>query len=255
MKPMEHARDWIQYVATAVAVVGVIWLHRVLENALPLAASYVFIACALAVFFAVVELAIRTCLNSSYTIRRFIMGAQHIEGWWVDVIVDPGSKLPVFGAVLRIDYDYETDEYLLSGQDFNHDGSARGAFTSTQAAYSRYVLTYRFDAHLLAEPKPSEGGVGILTFLRRGDSATISFSGFLYEPHRLANLYIQGERILDKTISAELDAARDQGPAIGRRIALDHMKRWHDRFKADRADDKSERKSVAVEVPMTESVP
>ncbi|HEX7137796.1 MAG TPA: hypothetical protein VF219_08115 [Vicinamibacterales bacterium] len=229
MKPIEQARDWIQYVATGLAIIGGVWLHRMLEDKVPSAVKYLFIGCVLVVFFAVVEIGVRTCLNSSYTIRRLIMGAQDIEGWWADVILDPRSKEPMFGAVLRVDY--EGGEYVLSGQDFNDDGSTRGDFTATQSIYSRYVLSYRFDAHLLSEPKPSVGGIGILNFMRRGDAIPIAFSGFLYEPHRLASLYIYGERIIDKATVAELRASQKQATEAGRRIALDYMKRSRNRFK------------------------
>lgn len=232
MKRIEQTRDWVHYLATSLAVLGGIWLDRNIENRLDSTIKYLLIGSVIIVFFVVLELCLRLCLNTSYWVRKLIIGKHDIEGWWVDVVVDPKNKQPMFGAVFRIDY--ENDEYLISGQDFNPDGSIRGGFTSTQSMYDRYILNYRFDTHLMNEPRPSEGGTGILNFIRRGSAPIIAFSGFLFDPHRLANLYVYGEKISDSKLIDQLQTSEwEQASEASQKAALDYInERWLKRFKS-----------------------
>lgn len=77
----------------------------------------------------------------SARLRRWIMGPEFVEGWWVDVSFAPGETV-WNGGLLRIWY--EGRRMRVEGETFDERGLRRGPFRSNFSTFDNQVLTWGY---------------------------------------------------------------------------------------------------------------
>ncbi|MYL85035.1 hypothetical protein GTA51_18145 [Desulfovibrio aerotolerans] len=119
----------------------------------------VLFATILVVTFWFLERIVDARLDKIWIFRAIAMGADNIEGVWLDVVRDNGGIR--CGALLTICY--QDSQYVISGEEYFPGGGAGGAFNTDMSVYRHRKINYIYNA-TEADGQTSMSGRGYYEF-------------------------------------------------------------------------------------------
>jgi hypothetical protein len=166
-------------------------LGQVTHASVPMYVSAIYIL-ALIFIYSTLEVAADAAIDGSRRVRRWLMGKDDIEGYWLNIVYQ--SDRIIAGGVLYIYY--ENRSYKMEGRDFDLDGVWRGWFGTDISRYSNRCLSYKYHA-LRPGPRDDGTGHGENNFTSGGPGSIRQFDGYFFEDRNERRFYVHGERLLD----------------------------------------------------------
>ncbi len=123
-------------------------------------------------------------------LRRIIMGAQFIEGTWIDKVVTDNNIESI--ALLTIVF--ENSRFEINGESLDLAGERLGTFRTYISEYENWELRYAYHGMNKRKQDVRIDGYGEYHFVR-GDQMPLTFSGFLHDSRHMKQVLVQVEKV------------------------------------------------------------
>ncbi len=161
------------------------------------------------------------------SLRRRILKNRHIEGYWVDIIINPATKAVREFSFITITY----EDGKLNIEGIIHDEEVRriGHFKGRFSSYSEHRFEYAYSRHSAFDPTGHGSGLGSYDFAPERPYP-MSATGRYYEPALDQDLSLNSIRINDRDDLMKLELAVRTNPQSLTSIRPEMIRKYARRF-------------------------
>ena len=221
---------WLSSIATSAIAIGTYAVRSSLQSLVQNSPLALFILLVIVVLLSqVADYLIRQGVSKARWIRRYILGRQFVEGYWVDRVIEGGQVESV--GLLTIAYD--NGQLEINGESLDTEGRRLGTFRTYISEYDNWEFRYAYHGMHKGKSDVRIDGYGEYHFVR-GDRIPLAFSGFLHDSRHMKQVLVQAEKVWHPELIAGISSKEGRKRIIELFLA-DQLLQWQVEKGAQRA--------------------